>query len=204
MRMLAALLLLGWFAVAQAQDAAALARVQQQVAQVPVLRGAFQQQKQVAGFRNPLRSQGSFLMARERGVVWTTAKPFASELVLTRDRIVSRQRDGGSRIEVDGKEQPALRSVNAMMFALMSGDVKALTGTFNVMVDAPAGAPWRLRLTPKSRALAQAFTEVQLSGDRHVRHVEIREANGDVTTLAFDSLVEAPARLTAAEAARFD
>lgn len=190
--------------IAGAQTDAGLAQVQQRVAQVPVLRGRFQQEKQVSGFRNPLRSQGSFLLAREQGVVWTTLKPFPSELVLTRDRIVSRQRDGGTRIEVDGRQQPALRSVNAMMFALMSGDVKALTGTFEVKVESPAGKPWRMSLTPKSRALAQAFTSVQLTGDRYVREVEIREAGGDRTHLVFSDLSETPARLTVEEAVRFD
>ncbi|MEL1264380.1 outer membrane lipoprotein carrier protein LolA [Pseudoxanthomonas putridarboris] len=198
----AGLLLTVGLAAAPADDG--LARVQQRVAQVPVLRGQFQQEKQVSGFRNPLRSQGSFLLAREQGVVWTTLKPFPSELVLTRDRIVSRQRDGGTRIEVDGRQQPALRSVNAMMFALMSGDVKALTGTFDVEVESPADRTWRMSLTPKSRALAQAFTSVQLRGDRYVREVEITEASGDRTHLVFSELSETPVRLTAEEAARFD
>lgn len=201
---LCAVLLFSTGAAAAQQRADSLQAVQQRVAQAPVLRGQFKQEKQVSGFRNPLRSQGNFLLAREQGVVWTTTKPFPSELVLTRDRIVSRQRDGSSRIEVDARQQPALRSVNAMMFALMSGDVKALTGTFNVKVETPTATTWRMHLTPKSRALAQAFTSVQLSGDRYVRDVEISEANGDRTHLVFDALSETPARLSVDEAARFD
>lgn len=179
-----------------------LAQVREQVAQVPLLRGDFTQEKQVAGFRNPLRSSGRFVLARDKGVVWTTTAPFPSELVITRDRILSRQRDGSRRVEVDGKQQPGLRSVNAMMFALMSGDMKALTSTFEVKGE-PAATGWVMTLVPRSRQLAQAFTSVRLSGDRYVREVELREANGDLTRLRFSGMSETPA-LSRDEAARFE
>lgn len=180
-----------------------LATVRAQVAQVPVLRGEFTQEKQVAGFKNPLRSNGRFLLARDKGVLWSTTAPFPSEIVITQDRILSRQRDGSRRVEVDGKQQPGLRSVNAMMFALMSGDMKALTSTFEVKEEAVASG-WKMTLTPRSRQLAQAFTSVRLSGDRYVREVELREANGDLTRLRFSGMSEAPASLSRDEAARFD
>lgn len=181
-----------------------LSLIQQRVAQVEVLRGGFEQEKRIAGFKNPLRSQGSFLVARGKGVVWTTLKPFPSEVVITGDRILSRQRDGSSRVEVDGREQPALRSVNAMMFALVSGDVAALSSRFNTQVQAKAGNGWTLSLTPKSAALAKAFTRIVLNGDSYVREVDIEEANGDRTHLRFVELSQTPARLSADEARRFD
>ena len=180
-----------------------LAQVRAQVAQVPVLRGEFAQEKQVAGFKNPLRSNGRFLLARDKGVLWTTTAPFPSEIVITQDRILSRQRDGSRRVEVDGKQQPGLRSVNAMMFALMSGDMKALTSTFDVKEE-PAAGGWKMTLVPRSRQLAQAFTSVRLSGDRYVREVELREANGDLTRLRFSGMSEAPATLSRDEAIRFE
>nr|WP_298128471.1 outer membrane lipoprotein carrier protein LolA [uncultured Pseudoxanthomonas sp.] len=188
--------------VAPAIAADPLAEVREQVAQVPLLRGDFSQEKQVAGFRNPLRSNGRFVLARDKGVVWTTTAPFPSELVITRDRILSRQRDGSRRVEVDGKQQPGLRSVNAMMFALMSGDMKTLTTTFEVKGE-PATSGWAMTLLPRSRQLAQAFSSVRLSGDRYVREVELREANGDLTRLRFSGMSETPA-LSRDEAARFE
>lgn len=189
---------------AGAADPLALAQVQARVAQVPVLRGEFTQEKQVAGFKNPLRSHGRFLLARDKGVVWTTLAPFPSEIVLTHDRILSRQRDGSRRVEVDGHQQPGLRGVNAMMFALMSGDMKALTSTFEVKAEPAAAEEWRMTLAPRSRQLAQAFTTVRLSGDRYVREVELREATGDVTRLRFGGMSETPAALSRDEAARFE
>ncbi|GAB3745815.1 outer membrane lipoprotein carrier protein LolA [Lysobacter olei] len=187
-----------------AAPATALAQVQRRIAQVPVLRGEFAQEKRLQGFKNPLRSQGRFLIARERGVRWSTLKPFPSDVALTRDRILTRQADGRSRVEVDARQQPALRSVNAMMFALMSGDVQTLTARFSVQATLLADNGWRLVLTPKPGAMAQAFQRVTLEGDRYVRRVDIEERSGDRTQLTFTSMVEAPARLTADEARRFD
>lgn len=181
-----------------------LAVIQQRVAQVEVLRGQFEQEKRITGFKNPLRSQGRFVVARQKGVIWTTEKPFPSEMVITRDRILSRQRDGSQRVEVDGREQPALRSVNAMMFALVSGDVAALSSRFETRVQALPDNGWRLDLKPRSAALTKAFARIELSGDRYVREVRIEEANGDSTLLRFSALKDTPATLAADEARRFD
>lgn len=199
------LVILLWVGIVPLADAADdLSLVQQRVAKVEVLRGGFEQDKRIAGFKNPLRSQGRFLVARGKGVVWTTLKPFPSEVVITGDRILSRQRDGSSRVEVDAREQPALRSVNAMMFALVSGDVAALSARFNTQVQAKPGNAWTLSLTPKSAALAKAFTRIVLDGDSYVREVVIEEANGDRTHLRFVDLSQAPVTLSADEARRFD
>lgn len=187
-----------------AQPSAALAQLQQRVAQVPVLRGDFVQEKQVQGFKHPLVSQGKLLVASAHGVVWITQKPFPSELILTRDRILTRQADGRSRVEVDARTQPALRSVNAMLFALMSGDVQALTTRFNAQPTLLAGGSWKLVLTPKPGALAQAFSQITLEGDRYVRKVQIEERNGDSTRLQFNGLSETPAQLSSEEVRRFD
>lgn len=199
-----ALLSLALAALPWARAADDLTLVRQRVAQVPVLRGDFEQEKRISGFKNPLRSQGNFLLARDKGVVWTTAKPFPSEVVLTRDRILSRQRDGSTRTEMDARQQPALRSVNLMMFALMSGDIETLSSRFDIQVQAQGKDGWRINLRPKPGALARSFESIVLNGDRYVRQVEIAEANGDRTQLKFLNFRESPVQLSADEAKRFD
>ena len=174
------------------------------VAKPQVLRGQFEQTKTVKGFRNPLRSTGSFVVARDHGVIWKTEKPFASELVITADQIRSRQADGSQRVEVDASQQPAMRSFNAVMFSLISGDMTSLAKVFRIEPVATGTAAWQLRLTPRSRMLERAFTELQLQGDRHVSHVDIVEASGDRTRIVFKALTESPSSLRAEEASRFE
>ncbi len=201
-RTLGVLILLSVFApVALAAD---VNLVKQRVATVSVLRGDFTQEKQVTGFKNPLRSQGRFVLAQEHGVIWTTLKPFPSEVVVTRDRILSRQSDGSTRVELDAKQQPAMRSVNAIMFALMSGDAQALSAQFTVKVEALPNNGWKMQLSPRSAMLGKVFTGLKLSGDRYVREVEITEANQDVTRIHFAGMSETPAALSAEEGGRFE
>ncbi|MDR0479001.1 MAG: outer membrane lipoprotein carrier protein LolA [Burkholderiaceae bacterium] len=178
--------------------------MRQRVAQVEVLRGSFEQEKQVAGFNNPLRSQGRFLLAHGKGVVWTTLKPFPSEMVVTRERILSVDSAGNRRVEADATQQPALREINALMFALVDGDVSALAQRFDLAAQALPNEAWSLVLTPKAAALARLFSKIELRGDRYVRQVVITEAGGDRTVLKFFDLSETPARLSADEAKRFE
>ena len=190
--------------VAPAIAATDVEAVKQRVAKVDVLRGEFTQEKQVAGFKNPLRSQGRFVLAQDHGVIWTTLKPFPSEVVVTRDRILSRQSDGSSRVELDGRQQPAMRSVNAIMFALMSGDAQALSAQFTVKVEALPDNGWKMQLTPRSAMLGKVFSALTLSGDRYVREVQITEANQDVTRIHFAGMSETPAQLSADEGRKFE
>jgi len=190
--------------VAPALAATDVEAVKQRVAKVDVLRGEFTQEKQVAGFKNPLRSQGRFVLAQDHGVIWTTLKPFPSEVVVTRDRILSRQSDGSSRVELDGRQQPAMRSVNAIMFALMSGDAQALSAQFTVKVEVLPGNAWRMQLTPRSAMLGKVFAQLTLSGDRYVREVQINEANQDVTRIQFAGMSDTPATLSTDEGRRFE
>ena len=202
LRMLCVLVMLAM--VAPAFAATDVEVVKQRVAKVDVLRGEFTQEKQVAGFKNPLRSQGRFVLAQDHGVVWTTLKPFPSEVVVTRDRILSRQSDGSSRVELDGRQQPAMRSVNAIMFALMSGDAQALSAQFTVKVEVLPGNAWRMQLTPRSAMLGKVFAQLTLSGDRYVREVQINEANQDITRIHFAGMSETPAALSAEEGGKFE
>jgi len=190
--------------VAPALAATDVESVKQRVAKVDVQRGEFTQEKPVAGFKNPLRSQGRFVLAQDHGVIWTTLKPFPSEVVVTRDRILSRQSDGSSRVELDGRQQPAMRSVNAIMFALMSGDAQALSAQFTVKVEVLPGNAWKMQLTPRSAMLGKVFAQLTLSGDRYVREVQINEANQDVTRIHFAGMSDTPATLSTDEGRRFE
>lgn len=189
---------------AQAQAGAghaALAEVQRRIARVSVLRGEFVQEKQLQGFARPLRSEGRFLLANGRGLWWQTQRPMASELVLTTEHI--RSRSGSTRTEADARTQPALRAINTLMFALMRGDLQALTRQFSLQPSLLDDGGWRLQLTPKG-GTARALRQVRLDGDRYVRHLEIEDRQGNLTRLAFSALSEVPAQLSSEEAHRFD
>ena len=188
-------------ASASADDSAG---VRERLSAAPVLRGSFEQSKQLQGFRNPLRSRGEFLIARERGVVWDTREPFASRTVLTRQKLLTRLPDGSSRVLLDASASPAMSAVNSLLLALVAGDLQALSQQFESSETLLADGAWRLQLTPREPGLARVIASIELSGDRHVRAIHISERAGDSTQIRFSDLREEPAALSPDEAGRFE
>jgi hypothetical protein len=169
----------------------------------PVLHGEFEQSRSLKGFKNPLVSRGEFVLARSQGIVWETKQPFASTLVVTRDRLLARRADGSVATQMDAGREPALRLVNELMFALLAGDLAALSGRFKVEGELQGAQGWRLQLTPTDALLAGQFSAIALEGDRHVRLVRLAERNGDTTQIRFAALRSAAA-LSPEAARRFE
>jgi outer membrane lipoprotein-sorting protein len=178
-------------------------QVRERLADAPVLRGRFEQRKTLKGFKNPLVSRGDFLVAKERGVVWHTREPFESSLVVTRERLLSRQADGRVDTKVEARDEPGLRAVNEMLFALMAADLQTLAARFRIEGELQGAAGWRLVLTPREAALAQWLARVELEGERFVRSVKLAEAQGDASVIRFSEHAIAQS-LSREEVARFD
>jgi hypothetical protein len=179
------------------------AQVTKRLATEPVLRGEFEQRKSIKGFRNPLVSRGDFLVVRGRGVVWRTREPFASSLVVTRDRLLSRQADGTPASQLNAKDEPGLRAINEMLFALMAADLAVLSQRFRIEGELRGSEAWQLSLVPRDAALARFVSRIELEGDRFVRQVRLAEAQGDASTIRFSQQATAAAPTTE-EASRFD
>lgn len=176
--------------------------IRARLAKPAVLRGQFEQEKQLQGFRNPLKSSGDFLLLRDRGIAWNTRAPFASSTRLTRGKLLATMPDGSTRVLIDAGAAPGMAAVNALLLALVAGDLDAL-GTRFVLEERLQGDGWVLALRPRDAALKQAIASIVLTGDRHVRSVEIVEPGGDRTRIRFTALREAPPA-SAAEASQLD
>lgn len=177
--------------------------VRARLARPAVLRGEFQQEKQLHGFRNPLKSSGDFLLLRERGIAWNTRAPFASSTRLTRKKLLATLPDGSTQVLIDAGASPGMAAVNALLMALVAGDLDALSTRFAMKETLRADGGWSLALTPRDAALKQVFTDIVLDGDRYVRGVQISEPGGDTTRIRFANLREAPPA-TRQEAAQLD
>lgn len=174
-----------WSLAAHADESdALLARIRTRLADAPVLRGEFEQRKTVKGFKHPLVSHGDYLVTKARGVVWRTQAPFASTLVLTRERLLARQPDGSVANRLDTAQEPGLRAVNELLFALIAADLSALASRFRIDGD-ERGTGWRAVLVPRDATLAQWIKSIELDGDRHVNGVRIAEAGGDSSEIRF-------------------
>lgn len=192
-----------WSLAAHADESdALLARIRAHLADAPVLRGEFEQRKAVKGFKHPLVSHGDYLVAKARGVVWRTQAPFASTLVLTRERLLARQPDGSVANRLDTTQEPGLRAVNELLFALIAADLSALASRFRIDGE-ERGTGWRAVLAPRDATLAQWIKSIELEGDRHVNGVRIAEAGGDSSQIRF-TRQQAGQALTREEEAWFE
>lgn len=167
-----------------------LAAIGARVARPELLRGQFAQNKQVEGFRQPLRSSGQFVLARGRGVLWQTERPFPSRLTVTPNRITAES--GGRERRVDAATEPALRAINRVLFDLLAGEIARLADDFEITIGKRDASGWQLALTPRPGPFAQVFASIELEGDRQVSRVLLAEHNGDRTEIRFSAQTDAP------------
>jgi hypothetical protein len=191
-------------ALQAAEPVAPLLRdVRQRLTSEPVVRGGFEQRKTVKGFRNPLVSSGEFVVARQRGVLWRTLEPFASTLVVTRDRVLARGADGSVARRLSASEEPAVRAISETLFGVMAADLTALATRFQIEGELVGREGWRLQLLPRDAALARWVQRVELDGDRFLRAVRLQEGSGDQTQIRL-ARHSTSATLSAEEEAQFE
>lgn len=180
-----------------------LGGVAARLADAPVIHGQFEQTRRLAGFSNPLVSRGDFVLARGRGVVWSTREPFPSSLLVTPDRLVMRGADGRVQQQMQADSQPAMRVVGESMIAVLRGDLRSLQKRFDVTGKLVGKAGWALTLTPTDAGMRRVFTRIELAGDRFVRDVRLEEGSGDSTVVRMID-PSAANKLTSAEEQRFE
>ena len=179
-----------------------LTQVRQRVLDAPVVRGRFEQQKSIKGFKQPLRSAGDFVAARGKGIVWHVLQPFESLLIVKPDSLQSRRGDGEVSMQMRAEDEPVLRTVNAMLFAVMAADLAQLSQYFEVTGQIQASG-WKLHLVPRDPMLAQWLKDVELQGNQFVQDVKLQEARGDSSHIRILD-AKAERALRAQDAAQFE
>lgn len=164
-----------------------LEQVRLQMQRAPVMHGSFSQSRKIKGFKQPLLSSGVFVVAQEKGIVWQVQKPFASMLLVKPDRLQSLQADGALSFELSAEKEPAIQTINAMLFAVMSADIGVLQQHFDMTGNA-SSAHWRMQLVPRDQMLAQWMQQIELQGKQFIEHVRLVEAQGEVSEIALTNM----------------
>lgn len=181
--------------------AAPVAEIQAILARPKILCGRFDQIKQLAGLKNPLRSNGRFCVVADKGVLWRSLQPFANTLRLTRDEIVQWQ---GERLamRLNAKQEPTVRIINSLLFSVLAGDLGQLEKHFDVDGSVSDGA-WSVKLKARDAGVAKVIGAIALDGAAYVKNIAIDEANGDRTRIVFSALQTGAQAMTGEEAALF-
>jgi hypothetical protein len=163
-----------------------IAQIQAMLDKPKELCGNFDQTKLLVGINKPLKSNGTFCVNSQTGVVWKTLKPFPNTLKLTRTEIIQTQGDQVT-LDLDSTKEPVVRMINTVLFSLLAGNFNDLDKLF-ILNGHIEHNTWHVALTARDPALAKAIGNISLDGSNHVHVVNIAESNGDKTLITFSAI----------------
>ena len=173
------------------------------IADGEVLRGRFVQERHLKGFAAPLSSEGQFLLAPGRGLIWKTEKPFAVTTVITEAGLVQ-EVNGSQTLRMPAAKLPFLSRLYQMLGGALAGDWRALESDFTSEREGNDD-DWRLALTPKKADdMAMPFRAIAVSGTRFVNEVNLTKPDGDFDKLTFLDQALSSGPLTADETLALD
>jgi hypothetical protein len=163
-----------------------LAEPSRAMARAQVLQGRFTHRKYLSEIPQPLTATGTFTFARGLGVEWHTLQPFDSVFVLS-EQGISQRDDGVETLRLSADDQPAVRVIGRLFFALFTLDVATLESGFDLYAR-PQGKRWEIGLRPKSAAVGAVFSQAWVSGAADVEQVTLTDAHGDRTVIDLSAL----------------
>jgi len=159
-----------------------------------LIRGQYQQVKKMQMFKQPLRSEGDFLIDQEQGLLWLQKQPFPVFLTLTKDRLSQRYSEQPAHI-IEALDNPMVFYFSHLFLSLFKGEIEGLTVQFDMQLESQNGQ-WLLLLTPKISPLNKVFKKITIMGSEYIDQLILVELNGDSTTIQFLHQNNLPAKLT--------
>jgi hypothetical protein len=184
-----ALVLLGLSSLANAFD---LQQLSDQLAKPEVIHGNFIQEKHLRALPQPLTSKGTFVLAKNHGLLWLLRAPLHQDYRITAKGIARRDASGWQMLpsKSAGSEQ------NRLFLAILQGDSSGLQRDFELSLSGDA-QNWTLKLIPHSLLLKQVFTQINITGGELVSTIELLETQGDSTLLRMQDSTSAQPLSTA-------
>jgi len=155
-----------------------LQQLSDQLAKPSVIHGNFIQEKHLRALPQPLTSKGTFVLAKDHGLLWLLRTPLQQDYRINAQGISRRDANGWQPLpnKSAGAEQ------NRLFLAVLQGDSSGLQRDFELQLQGEANQ-WKLTLTPRSMLLKQVFTQINIDGGGLVQKIELLETQGDSTVL---------------------
>ena len=175
------------------------ADVAPRIAEGEVLRGHFIQERHLRGFAAPLRSEGQFLLAPGRGLIWKTETPFAVTTVITESGLIQ-EVNGNRTLHMPAARLPFLSRLYRMLGGALAGDWQGLEDDFTLAREG-SDVNWRLNMTPKKTdEMTMPFRSIIVTGKRFVDQVTLSKPDDDFDQLTFLDQVLSSTPLSADDA----
>ncbi|MEC7940643.1 MAG: outer membrane lipoprotein carrier protein LolA [Pseudomonadota bacterium] len=197
------------YAKENAAAVGSISELQTVLSENSIVRGEFTQTRSMEMFAQPLTSQGTFLLDKSSGLLWTQTTPFPVKLVLTDNKLSQKFADQPAKTITD-KENPMAFYFSHIFLSVFHGDTQKLQDQFSLSFQ-PATAQssdqntgfWTLTLKPKSAPMNAVFEAIILQGNCDIERIELKEIRGDSTVIEFSQLSHQPEVLSDAEAQQF-
>lgn len=183
-------------------SAITLDTLQQRFTEQPVIRAHFDQTRTIKDLPQPLRSQGTMLIAREQGLLWDQTSPFSMQLLLDDKRMVQAI-NGQPPQTITAENNPQMFQFNHLLRALFQADRTVLEQNFRVDFKDQGAGRWTLRLTPTTTPLDKIFATIDLAGKDYLERIALNDKQGDRTDIVLSQHQLTPAQLTDDERQRF-
>ena len=181
-----ALLGLGLTHLVTATTGPDLNQLMQRMALRPHAHAAFTERHYLALLAGPLETSGELFFDAPDRLEKRTLVPKQESLVLEQDTLTIRR--GRRHYQLQLQEYPQLAAVVDCVRATLAGDLAALQRAYALQFEVTAEG-WQLRLVPQDQRLAAMVKEIRIAGlQDDVRSVEIKQGNGDHSTLLIHAL----------------
>ena len=166
-----------------------------------VLRGNFTEDHYFTNSPKPLRSEGQFLVAPGRGILWVVQKPLPLTFVFTPQGMA--QSFGGlPYVQTPATRLPVIAQISGLIGSAMAGDWDALDKIFVVSLSqTPRG--WIASLTPRSQKSGLPFSILTAEGSKFVEAAKATRLDGGTDTFTFFNEMVAHTPPTMAELTAF-
>lgn len=143
--------------------------------------GHFVQERELAGFPKPMRTEGVYFLDLKKGIVWETLKPFANTMIFSEKGIKSVNKHSAQVIAA--QDIPYLKTVNALMLSLFSAQTERLDKDFDILLKG-SSAHWTMTLVPKkTSALATVFKTMEITGAASPQSIKMLNRQNETTRL---------------------
>lgn len=183
-------------------SAMTLDTLQQRFTEQPVIRAHFDQTRTIKDLPQPLHSQGTMLIARDRGLLWDQTSPFPMQLLLDDKRMVQAV-NGQPPQTITAENNPQMFQFNHLLRALFQADRAVLEQNFRVDFKDQGAGRWTLSLTPTTTPLDKIFATIDLAGKDYLQRIVLNDKQGDRTDIVLSQHQLTPAQLTDDERQRF-
>ena len=151
-----------------------------------IMAGLFKQTKTVAGSPRSFVSTGSILIKTGMGIVWVTEKPYPSILVVGRDVLIQKIRDGAPT-HLDMAQNPVYAQIATTLECVFSADFTQMSETFRTYLSGDEKG-WSLKLIPKSKTVASFMESIEMAGSDTFEYLKLYETTGDAIAYEFSDM----------------